>query len=90
MELGNSGSRQAGNERRQMTTERKITINLDEAQAINVAFLLGESYSKWGMELNHYMSDNTDNIYPQEAMDFMDVIDDIRDQVESQGIEWAS
>jgi hypothetical protein len=69
-----------------MTTERKLTIRLTEPQAVNAAFLLSESYDKWGMELNHYSK--TDDVYPQEAMNFLDLVDDIRDQLVEQGVEW--
>ena len=67
----------------------KLVVELDHIQARNVAFLLGESYAKWGMELNHHMNCG-DGAYPAEVMEMMDAIDSVRDQLVDQGIQWDS
>lgn len=69
-----------------MSDPESITIRLPTPYAQNLAFLLGESDAKWASELNHYIK--SEDIYPKEAMDMLDTIDEVRDQMTEQGIEW--
>ena len=64
----------------------KHTLELDDFQARNLAFLLQEPYSRWAMELDHYTQQ--EDVYPAEVMELLDTLDAVRDQLVDQGIEW--
>jgi len=63
-----------------------INIRLSQPHARNIAFLLSESYSKWGAELDHWV--RYDDHYPAEIMEHLDAIDIVNDQLQEQGIDW--
>lgn len=65
-----------------------INLDLDVMQARTLSFLLQESYSKWGMELDHYI--RLEDVYPAEIMEILDCLDGIRDQLVDAGVEWIS
>ncbi len=69
-----------------MKKNEQVTITVNREQARNLSFLLGESYSKWGMELNHYSK--VEDVYPLEVIEMLDLLDYVGDQLKEQGIDW--
>jgi hypothetical protein len=63
-----------------------ITLELDHTQARNLAYLLQEPYSRWTMELDHYL--RQEDVYPAEVMEMLDTLDAVRDQLVDEGIDW--
>jgi hypothetical protein len=64
----------------------KLSLELDNFQARNLAFLLQEPYSRWSMELDHYT--RHEDVYPAEVLELLETLDVVRDQLVDQGIEW--
>ena len=64
----------------------EVTVTLHSSEASILAFLLGESYFKWGEELDHYL--RHEDVYPGEVLQMLDVMDKVRDQLVEQGVEW--
>lgn len=64
----------------------QVTITVNRKQARNLSFLLSESYSKWGMEFNHYS--RVEEVFSIEVMEMLDLLDYVGDQLKEQGIDW--
>ena len=62
-----------------------ITIKLNEVDMRNIVFVLDSAYSEWGMMLAHHLDDG---VMPAEVLEILDVLDDVRDQLVEQGMEW--
>jgi hypothetical protein len=63
-----------------------IVLEMSPITARQIAFVLQESYAKWGMEHDHWV--RHENTYPQEVIEILDAIDVVRDQLTDQGVEW--
>lgn len=63
-----------------------VNIEMTPITARNIAFVLQESYAKWGMEHDHYARQA--DVYPAEVIEILDSIDVVRDQLVDQGVEW--
>lgn len=63
-----------------------IVLEMAPITARQIAFVLQESYHKWGMEYDHWIRD--EDVYPAEVLEILDAIDVVRDQLTDQGVEW--
>jgi hypothetical protein len=65
-----------------------VTISIDPIYARNLSFLLQEPYARWSAELDHYLG--VEDVHPAEVMEMLDTLDEVRDQLVEQGVEWDS